>query len=306
MSFRQITRALAALLRPRRADAEVADEVSHYMEEATAANLARGMTREAARRAALVEAGRPATVREEVRSSGWEHVVETTLRDIRYGFRRLGRSPLFTATAVATLAIGIGASTAVFSAIHPILLEPLPFPEARRLVTVDDWNSQGTAAQPTLGTYDEVKARSRSFAALAAADQWRPSLTETETGDPEQLMGQRVSAGYFGVFGAVPLSGRGFVPEDDRPGGPRVVILSYALAQRRFGGRAAVGRQVELGSNPYLVIGVMPPNFDNVITPSVEIWAPLQERSSGDLTGREWGHHYSVVGRLAGMPTSRS
>jgi hypothetical protein len=86
MSFRQITRAFAALLRPRRADRAVADEVTHYLQETTAANLARGMTKEAARRAALLEVGRPAAVREEVRSSGWEHVVETTLRDIRYGF----------------------------------------------------------------------------------------------------------------------------------------------------------------------------------------------------------------------------
>ncbi len=306
MSLRRITRAIAALLRPRRADAEVTDEVTHYLEEATAANLARGMTKDEARRAALLEVGQPTTVREEVRCSGWEHLVETTLRDIRYGFRRLVRSPLFTATAVLTLAIGIGASTAVFSAIHPILLEPLPFPEAHRLVTVDDRNSEGIPMPATLGTYDEVKARSRSFAALAAADLWRPSLTETETGDPEQLMGQRVTAGYFGLFGAVPLFGRGFIPEDDRPGGPRVVILSYALAQRRFSGPASVGRTVELDSDPYLVIGVMPPSFENVIAPSVEIWAPLQERTTAVVGGREWGHHYAVVGRLAATSSIES
>lgn len=273
MSLRGMLRGLAALVKPRQADAELAEEVAHYLEEATAAQLSRGLSPEDARRAALLEAGRPVAIREAVRASGWEHLVETTLRDVRYGLRGLARSPLFTVTAVVTLAIGIGASTAVFSAVHPILLEPFPFPEAHRLVTVDDRDTQGAPLPAALGTYDEVKARSRSFSALAAADQWRPSLTGA--GNPERLVGQRVTAGYFGLFGAIPLTGRGFAPEDDRPGGPRVVILSYALAERRFGGaRAVVGDQVELGGEPYVVIGVMPPGFDNVLAPSVEIWAP--------------------------------
>src|SRR6185437_16912936 len=102
----------------------------------------------------------------------------------------------------------IGASTAVFSAVNPILIEPLPFPHADRIVTVDDRNPQGVAMPVTLGTYDELRARARSFEALAAADAWRPSLIGS--GDPEQLDGQRITADYFGVFGAVPIAGRDF------------------------------------------------------------------------------------------------
>ncbi len=301
MALRQLTRALGALFRSRRADAEVADEVAHYLDEAAAAHQSRGLSPEAARRAARLEVGSPVAVRDEVRTSGWEHLVEASLRDVRFALRKLGKSPLFTATAVLTLAIGIGASTAVFSAVHPILIEPLPFPDADRLVTLDDWTSDGGAMPVTLGTFDEIRARSRSFEALAAADPWHPSLTGT--GTPERIEGQRVTAGYLGVFGAIPIAGRGFTREDDRPGAPNVVVLSRALAIRRFGGvREVIGQTIDLNGDPYLVIGVMPPGFDNVLAPAVEAWAPLRERASGDLNGREWGHHYLMVGRLA--PTS--
>lgn len=300
--LRKMVRGVRALLRPEQAHAEVADEVAHYLEEATAAHVARGLSPEAARRAALREMGGADAVREQVRSSGWEHVVETTVRDVQYALRRLRKSPGFTLTAVTTLAVGIGASTAVFSAVSPILLEPLPFPHARRLVTVDDRNVEGVPMAATLGTYDELRARARSFDALAAADVWRPSLTGS--GTPERLEGQRVTADYFDLFGAVPIVGRGFTAADDRRGAPPVVILGYALAERRFGGaREIVGRQVALNGDPYLVIGVLPPGFTNVLAPAVEIWSPLRERATGDLGGREWGHHYQLVGRLAPSST---
>ncbi|HEX7023355.1 MAG TPA: ABC transporter permease [Gemmatimonadales bacterium] len=293
-----MTRALGALFRSRRADADVSDEVAHYLEEAAAAHRARGLSPDAARRAARLEVGSPVAIRQEVRSSGWEHVIEAGLRDVRYALRKLRQRPVFSATAIATLAIGIGASTAVFSAVHPILIEPFPFPGADRLVTLDDWTSQGGPMPVTLGTFDEVRARSRSFEALAAADPWHPSLTGS--GIPERIEGQRVTAGYFEVFGVIPIAGRGFLEEDDRPGAPKVVILSNVLAVRRFGSaREVVGRDIDLNGDPYLVIGVMPPGFDNVIASAVVVWTPLRERSSGDLNGREWGHHYAMVGRLA-------
>ncbi len=298
---RQLAHGLHALLHPRRADSDVSDEVRHYLDQATAAYIAAGLSPGQAARAAILEVGNPTAVREEVRASGWEHVVETTLRDVRYALRRLRRSPAFTATAVTTLALGIGASTAVFSAISPILIEPLPFPNARRLVTVDDRNQQGVPMAATLGTYDELRARARSFDALAAADRWRPSLTGT--GEPERLEGQRVTFTYFGVFGAEPAIGRGFTAADDQPGAPDVVILSDGLAHRRFGGAAAsVGRTVELDGQAYVIIGVMPRGFANVAAPSAELWEPMRERAA-DFSSRAWGHHYDVVGRLARSAT---
>ena len=302
---RQIARGLRALLRRNEADRDVDDELRQYLDASEAAHVARGLTAADARRAAMLEIGNTTVAREQVRTSGWEHVVETTLADVRYAFRGLAHNPAFTATAVITLALGIGASTAVFSAVNPILIEPLPFPHADRIVTIDDRNPQGVPMPVTLGTYDELRARTRSFEALAAADAWRPSLIGT--GEPEQLDGQRVTAGYFGVFGAAPIAGRDFNTADDQPGGANVVVLSEGLLDRRFGGdRTIIGRTIQLDGDPYTVIGVMPNGFANVIAPNAELWSPMRERSTADLNSRAWGHHYEMIGRLGPTATSAS
>ncbi len=300
---RQIVRGMRALVHPARADADVSAEVRDYLERATAAHVTRGLSRQDAARAAMAEIGNTTVVREQVRTSGWEHAVETTSADVRYALRRLRNAPAFTATAVITLALGIGASTAVFSAVSPILIEPLPFPHADRLVMIDDRNQVGFPMPATFGTYDELRARTRSFDALASADAWQPSITGN--GDPERLTAQRVTAGYFGVFGAVPFVGHDFTADDDRPGAANVVILSDGLLQRHFGGdRSIVGRTIQLNGDPYTVIGVMPHGFANVMAPSAELWSPMRAQVSGDLSSREWGHHYQVVGRLAATATA--
>ncbi len=303
--IRQFARGLRALLRRDEANRDVDDELRQYLDASEAAHVARGLTAADARRAAMLEIGNTTVAREQVRTSGWEHVVETTLADVRYAFRGLAHNPGFTATAVITLALGIGASTTVFSAVNPILIEPLPFPHADRIVTVDDRNPQGVPMPVTLGTYDELRARTRSFEALAAADAWRPSLIGT--GDPEQLDGQRITAGYFGVFGAVPIAGRDFTTADDQPGGANVVILSEGLLDRRFGGdRTIVGRRILLDGDRYTVIGVMPHGFANVIAPSAELWSPMREHATADLNSRAWGHHYEMIGRLGSTATIAS
>ena len=302
MSFlRELRRGLSALAHGQQADRDVDDEVRHFLEQSTNAHEARGLSAAEARRAATLELGNVTAARERVRGSGWEHVFDTMVADARYALRRLRSSPAFTVTAVITLAIGIGASTTVFSAVSPILIEPLPFPHASRLVTIEDRTSAGGAMPTTLGTYDELRGRSRSFESLAAADIWRPSLTAG--GNPEQLQGQRVSASYFSVFGVGPSLGREFTAAEDQPGGPNVAILSDGLWRRRFGADASIiGRVIELDGDVFTVVGVMPPSFANVIAPSAELWSPMRERSTGSFETRAWGHHYQMIGRLA--PTS--
>src|SRR6185437_16677406 len=303
--LRQIARGLRALMRRHEADRDVDDELRQYLDESEAAHVARGLTATEARRAATLDIGNVTVAREQIRTSGWEHVVETTVADARYAFRGLVHHPAFTTAAVITLALGIGASTAVFSAVNPILIEPLPFPHADRIVTIDDRNPQSVPMPVTLGTYDELRARTRSFEALAAADAWRPSLIGP--GNPEQLEGQRITAGYFDVFGAVPIVGRDFTAADDQQGGPNVVILSEGLLDRRFGGdRAIIGRTMLLDGDPYTVIGVMPHGFANVIAPNAALWSPMRERSTADLNSRAWGHHYEMIGRLRPMATIAS
>ncbi|MGH7584169.1 MAG: ABC transporter permease, partial [Gemmatimonadales bacterium] len=296
---RQISRGLHALFRPAAADREIDDEIRHFAAETEAEHRAAGVTDADARRTAHREVGNVTAVRETIRDSGWEHGLETTLRDVRYTLRSLRRSPVFTITAIVTLAIGIGASTAVFSAVAPSLLEPLPFPHASRLVALMDRNATGDASPPTLGSYQEVRDRARSFDAVAAADGWQPALTDN--GDPERLDGQRVTANFFATFGVTPMLGRTFTADDDRPGGPHVVVLSASLWNRRFGSdRGIIGRSIELGGNaPWLVIGVLSPTFASLLAPKAEIWSPMQERADADFSTRAWGHHYQIVARLA-------
>ena len=295
--LRQVRRGLAALTHRRQADEDTTDELRHYLDLSAAAHEARGLSPDQARRAATLELGNVTVVREQVRTSGWEHVFETALADARYAARRLRSSPAFTATAVATLALGIGASTAVFSAVSPILVQPLPFPHASRLVAIRDRNVQGIPMATTLGTYEELRVRSRSFEALATADQWRPSITST--GEPERLHGQRITANYFDVLGVAPVMGREFTVDEDRPGGPNVVILSDGLWRRRFGAdRAIVGRVIELDGDDYTVVGVMPRGFTNVAAASAEVWSPMREHATAGFNARAWGHHYEIIGRL--------
>ena len=301
--WRQLSRGLRALMRSRDRDTDLQDEVQHYFDEATAANVARGLSPTAAQRAARVEIGNATAVREEVRSSGWENTVETFVADVRYGLRRLRTDPGFALVSVLTLALGIGATTAIFSVLNPILLASLPYPRADRLVTIGDRADDGSQIAPTYGTYIELRARARSFANMAAIDHWQPSLTGTD--QPERLEGERVTASYFATLGIRPIVGRDFVDADEAIGGPKVAIMSDRLLQRRFGGdRSIVGRPVHLDGDDYLVVGILPAHFSNVLSASADIWSPLQERAQAPFNSREWGHHYEIVARLGTNTTA--
>lgn len=301
--WRQLSRGLRALVGSRQRDEDLKDEVQHYLDQATAANVARGLSPTAARRAAQVEIGNATSVREHVRSAGWENTVETFVADLRYGLRRLRTNPGFTLVSVLTLALGIGAATAIFSVLNPILLASLPYPAADRLVTIGDRANDGTQLAPTFGTYVELRARARSFTSMAAVDRWQPSLTGTDR--PERLVGERVSATYFATLGVRPSVGRDFVETDETVGGPKVAIVSDRLLQRRFGGdRSIVGRPVHLDGDDYLVVGILPPRFNNVLSPSADIWSPLQERAQAPFNSREWGHHYEIIARLRANTTT--
>ncbi len=295
--WRQITRGLRTLTHREASDADVSEGLRHYLVLSAAALEQRGLTPDAARRAAKLEMGNMTVAREQVRSYGWENAVETLAADVRYALRRLRTNPGFTLVSVLTLALGIGAATTIFCVVNPILFESLPYPHADRLVTIADRGTDGSAIAPTFGTYVELLARSRSFESLAAADRWQPSLTGTS--EPERLVGQRVSATYFRTLGVMPTVGRDFTASEDQPNGPRVAVLSDRLVRRRFGGdRGIVGRTVRLNDDEYLVIGVMPPRFTDVLAPAADIWAPLQAPPRSGFNSREGGHHYRVVGRL--------
>jgi putative ABC transport system permease protein len=294
--WRQLTRGIRALVHRSAADRDVEDEVRHFIEE-TRANLeAQGLSADEARRVAQSEMGDVAAVRETVRSQGWETTIETTVADIRYGVRRFRQNRMFAVVSVLTLALGIGASTAIFSVVNPILFESLPYPEANRLVMI--WDKQ--KAEPmevTFGTYREVLKRSRTFDAITVARPFQATLTSIA--EPERLEGQYVSADYFHVLGVRPAIGRDFLESEDKPNIPFVAIISDSLWRRRFAADAGiVGRQVLIEDTPVTVIGIMPRGFENVLSPSAEVWSTLQYDTSLPLNGREWGHHLRMVARL--------
>jgi putative ABC transport system permease protein len=230
--------------------------------------------------------------------------MKTILQDIGFAWRQLQKAPGFACTAIAILALGIGGTTAIFSAINPILFEPLPYPQARR-ITMIWYGGDGARMAQTFHTYREIAERNRSFESVAVMRAWQPAVTGAVTGEdqPERLEGQRVSAGYFRTLGVQPVLGRDFAPADDVFNGPNVVILANRLWKRRFAGdRAIVGKQMKLNDDEYTIIGVMPDAFDNVLSPTAEAWAPLQYDASNIVSTqtREWGHHLRMMGRLRG------
>ena len=295
--WRQFTRGFGVLIHRHAADKDVADEVEHYLEQATAAWVARGLSPQDARRAARLELGSPSAAREQVRSSGWEQTIRTLLTDLRHAARQLLRNRGFALVTSLTLALGIGASTAIFSAVNPILFEPLPYPHAGRLMMIWETRSDSSPRPVTFGTFHSLQERSRSFDAMAVMKPWQPAMAGS--GQPERFEGQRVSAGYFRTLGISPALGRDFQAADDQFHGPNMVVLSDRLWRLRFAAdRTIVGQQIKLDDNLFTVIGVMPSSFETVLASAAVLWAPLQYNPSLPADGREWGHHLRMVGRL--------
>lgn len=295
--LRRIVLGIRTLLFRRDADRDLADEVRHYMEEETADLVREGATPEEARRAVRLKYGDGLPTREDVRSFGWESWVETLFGDARLSLRSLSRSPGFTVVVVLTLGLGVGAATAIFSAVRPVLFEPLAYPQPERILAISYRSDDGTDIPTAFRAYLEVQQRNRVFETLTVFKPWQPTLTgDTE---PERLEGQAVSAGYFQVLGVPPVLGPGFDASADRPDGPRQVVISDGLWRRRFAADpSAVGQSLRLDGDAYTVVGVLPVGFENATSPSSQVWTLLQYDPL--VTGfdtREWGHHLQMMGR---------
>src|SRR5215467_2929478 len=179
----------------------------------------------------------------------------------RFTLRGLARTPVFTAAVIATLALGIGANTAIFTIVDRLLLRPLPYPNAERIVMMYENSSRSRRMDVSPANWLDWQRDNKSFETLAAWND-RATLTLTGDGEPERLKAQLVSHEFLRTLGVRPALGRDFTAEDDRPGTPRRVILSYGLWQRRFSGSAdIVGRTLQLNATPMEVIGVMAPGF---------------------------------------------
>ncbi len=214
-------------------------------------------------------------------------------QDFRYALRTLGKSPGFTAVAVLTLGLAIGANTAIFSIANALLLKPLPFPEPGRLLQVVRRYQGENEPSMSIPKFLFVREHARSFAHLTTYDMLGSGFNLAGEGRPERIVGSRVSRDFLQVLDARPALGRDFLAEEDRPGARRVVILGDGLFHRRFGGDPGiVGRAVRLNGESFTVVGVMPPGFG--FPARAEIWTPLQI----DPASTERANYLEVVGRL--------
>ena len=248
------------LFNKEKVDHELAEEIRAHLDLLTETRIKQGLAPEEARRAALVELGGVEQVTESVRAVRQGRLLEDLWQDARYALRSLRKHPGFTVIAIFTLALGIGANTAIFSVINAVLLRPLPYADADRLVVLTE-----TVAERPIGVsypnFVDFRNQSTAFENVAAV-RHRESFNLTGTGDSERLQGRLVSANFLSTLGVKPIRGRDFLAEDDRTGAAPTVMLSYALWQRRFGGdEKIVGQQLTLNRERFTVIGVTPEDF---------------------------------------------
>jgi putative ABC transport system permease protein len=278
-------------------DEERARELEAYLEAEIDENIARGMSPEEARYAARRKLGNTTLIREDIyrmNSLGW---LETLLQDLRFGWRTLRKNPGFTAVAVITLALGIGANTAIFSVVNTVLLRPLPYKNAGRLVWITDFIPRQNNMLVFDSDYFAWAKQNQVFEGMAAYN--TVDLTLTGAGDSVRLEGAKVTAGFFPVLGVAPVLGRPFLADEDRPGGPQVCVLSHKLWQSRFGENASiVGKAITLNGNPYTVLGIMPANFEFVANFQPALYVPFDLHETSGVAPGEMHMFVSVIARL--------
>jgi putative ABC transport system permease protein len=282
-----------------RGEQELTEEIDAYLEMLIEHKIKEGLDPAEARRAALIELGGKEQVKEKVREARMGHHMETLWQDLSYAMRMLLKQPVITLIAIFTLALGIGANTAIFSVVNAVLLNAVPYYEPQRLVWItegynNDFHGVGAAS------YLNLQAQSQAFEHLVAFNGGRLDLTGR--GEPEGLESFSVTASMFPALGVAPQLGRAFTPEEDRPEAQRVALLGHEFWQRRFGGDPAIiGQALTLGGQSRTVIGIMPPESRSIFggkggSRGVDVWLPLALNAQRELADDE--SNVTLVGRL--------
>jgi len=297
---RRIMASLRGLLERRRIDGEILEELRDHLEREIETHRRRGIPLEEARRLALRDLGGLAQTVEstrDVRSTS----LDAIWRDLKFGARLLRRSPRFTLTALTVLVLGIGSTTAIFSVTYAVLLRPLPYPDAERLVFVAEHKGSGIAWP----NYDDWRRRAASFDGLAGS--LADAVIVTGGQLPRRVDARSVTANFFGVLGTTPVQGRLFAESDARHDASSTAVVSYAYALREFGSAdAATGRTVSLNRQTYSVIGVLPPGFRYIT--AADVYLLLEPQVAANYRGMQSrGNHTTLfaVGRLKpGVPAT--
>ena len=289
---------MQSVMRRGRVNRELDDELRFHIERAIATNIEAGMPREEARRAALREFGGVEQVREECADMRRVNWLQDFAQDIHYGVRTLRKSPGFTAVAVLTLALGIGANTAIFSVVYSVLLQALPYRNASGLIVLNETNPKVGTVSVSYPNFGDWEAQSRTFSQMAAVSDVGFSLAGVS--QPENISGYAVSSNFLSILGVHPYLGRDFDSNEDKPGAAPVVLLSYALWESHIGADPdAVGRTITLDGRSYAIAGVLPSNFrwsdkTDVLEP-IGVWAT----DNSEATERGNRGDLDVLGRLA-------
>ncbi|MGB6667621.1 MAG: ABC transporter permease [Candidatus Acidiferrum sp.] len=289
------------LLGRKRMEAQLERELSFHLEQHARELIESGVDPAEARRRARLELGGSEKVKEECRDARGTRWVEDFWQDLRYALRTLRQRPGFAAVALLTLALGTGATTVMFTVVNSVLLRPLPYPKANRLVTLNEqtekvtsriWGNLWAFAYPN---YLDCKRESRSLEMAA----WRYNgSTVSVNKATEYVDGVEASYNFFSVLGVAPVRGRAFLPEDDRPGGEPVIIISNGLWQRLFAGNSgAIGTSLTFGGKPYTVIGIMPAGF-RINEGEYDVFTPIGQDTSANLQKRDVHPGIQVFARL--------
>ncbi len=307
--LRNITSGLRSLFRKDQVDRELNEELSAYLEMEAAEKMKQGMSRKDALRAVRLERGSLEVTKEEVRSARWESFVETCWQDIRFGLRTLRKSPAFTAVAVLTLALGIGANTAIFTLINALLLKSLPVANPGQLYRLGDNNNccvmvgtqnGGSFVLYSYPLYEELRDHTPEFTEIAAFESYLSDLSVRRGAAAEPYRGEFVSGNYFAMFGIRAFAGRLLAPPDDSPGAPCVAVMSYHAWQERFGlDPSVIGSTLDISGVSCTIAGVTAPGFygDRLRSDPTAFWLPLVAEPNGRLQNAalEWLY---LLGRL--------
>jgi putative ABC transport system permease protein len=284
------------LFRRRQRDEELDEEVQAHLRMAVQERREQGETAEQARASAAREFGNVTLVKEVTRDMLGFRWLETLLQDLRFGLRTLRKNPGFTAVAVMTLALGIGAVTAMFSVLWGVALRSLPFDQPDRLVWVEAMTDRGQPNSLSALDYFDYRDQSNVFESVAAGSIWEPGRVVLNKTEPERVTTAKVSGNFFHTLGIQPLYGRSFLAAEEVSGGPSVVMLSYGYWQGRLGGKpGAVGTDMTIDNAVYTVVGVMPAGFD--YPSGVSLWFPMQR--GGDEESGRGNNNFFMIGRLA-------
>ncbi|HYK38050.1 MAG TPA: ABC transporter permease [Alloacidobacterium sp.] len=287
---------LRGMLRREKADDGFTAELESHLQMHIEDNLRSGMTPEQARRQALIKLGGLEQTKQAYRERSILPVLDSLLRDAHFALRQLRKNPGFTCTAVLVLALGIGASVAMFAFVDAALLQPLPYVNPARLMSVNESRNVESELWPlSYPDFVDWQQANKSFSSFAIYG-GRGFLLRTSSG-AEPVQGERVSGRFFQTLGIEPILGRDFHPDEDRLGGPNVVILSYGVWLHRFGARrGVVGQTVDLDNTAFTVIGVLPRLFSFAPSGNVEFWVPINALSTHEYSRTFYA--FSGVGRL--------